>query len=137
VDLRLADFAGTWEMERRIEDALSGLTSHLEGRASFTPAGGALALDEAGTLSIPGHAPVAAARRYLWAQDGGGIAVSFADGRPFHRFDPAAVPCGARHDCAPDVYRVDYDFAAWPRWRAVWQVRGPRKDYRMTTDYRR
>ena len=63
------------------------------------------------------------------------IHVFFDDMRPFH-----ALPAGAdRHEtthlCGPDLYEVAYDFTGWPRWRAVWRVGGPRKDYTMTSDY--
>ena len=61
--------------------------------------------------------------------------VDYADGRPFHEFDPARPR--AAHWCDPDDYRVRYDFTRWPLWRAEWEVRGPRKDYLMMTDYRR
>jgi hypothetical protein len=61
--------------------------------------------------------------------------VLFADGRPFHAFDPGAARPEAAHDCPPDLYRVRYDFSDWPDWQAAWEVRGPRKDYRMVSRY--
>jgi len=39
------------------------------------------------------------------------------------------------HWCDPDQYDGQYDFSRWPEWRCIWQVRGPRKDYRMTSLY--
>ena len=36
----------------------------------------------------------------------------FDDGRFFHRFDAEDRAAGRRHDCAPDLYRVRYDFRA-------------------------
>jgi hypothetical protein len=44
---------------------------------------------------------------------------------------------GAAHECAPDQYRVGYDFRAWPRWMANWRVRGPRKHYRIVSTFTR
>ena len=76
-----------------------------------------------------------AERRYLWHTEGAEIVVRFADERPFHRFSPAAP--AASHWCAPDTYRVRYDFAHWPLWQAQWDVTGPRKDYLMISRYER
>ena len=75
---------------------------------------------------------MAAKQTYLWDR---GLAVSFADGRPFHVVPPAGGPVA--HDCAPDRYEGAYDFSAWPRWRVIWDVTGPRKSYSMSTLYTR
>ena len=92
--------------------------------------------EEEGWLALPGGgAPLRATRRYLWAADAAWLEVRFEDGRPFHTVPLDVARPEAAHDCAPDVYRVAYDFADWPRWRAVWRVTGPRKDYVMTSDY--
>jgi len=87
-------------------------------------------------LRLDQQAPIRAERRYLWGPgDAGCIEVTFEDGRAFHRIDPA-VP-KARHDCAPDIYEVTYDFTDWPRWQSRWTVTGPNKAYVMTSDYTR
>ncbi|MFT3689274.1 DUF6314 family protein [Paenirhodobacter sp.] len=126
----LADFEGEWLIRRQIDDRLAGQVGQFTGRAVL--ADGVWA--ESGVLML-GGAQFPAARRYLWTQQGGRIAVAFADGRPFHDFAPDAPE--ASHWCDPDDYRVRYDFAAWPLWRAEWRVRGPRKNYTMTSDYSR
>lgn len=134
----IEDFAGEWLLERRISDLRQGLTGELQGRASVVQDGGGLwRYREEGLLRYGDAAPVQAVRVYLWRQQGALIAVAFDDGRPFHAFDPNAAAPRAQHDCAPDLYDVRYDFGAWPAWRAVWQVQGPRKDYRMESVYRR
>ena len=43
----------------------------------------------------------------------------------------------AEHWCDPDMYRVGYDFSAWPEFAATWEVAGPKKAYRMVSRYRR
>lgn len=135
--MRLSAFEGDWSVERAISDARSGLPGRLEGTARFVPDGVGLAYHETGWLTLGDAPPVAASRSYLWREDdAGGIEVRFADGRFFHRFDPAAPAPEADHDCAPDLYRVRYDFAAWPTWTARWRVTGPRKDYEMITRFR-
>ena len=86
-------------------------------------------------MTLSGTAPMRASRRYLWRDGGSGtIDVHFADGRFFHRFDAEDPAPASSHDCPPDLYRVRYDFRAWPRWQAEWRVTGPRKDYAMADD---
>lgn len=131
----MADFLGRWAIERQIDDRRAGQAGRFTGLAEITPTAGGALYHETGVLDF-GGAQFAAERRYLWAEGPEGIAVRFADGRAFHAFSPAGQPA-AQHWCDPDDYRVAYDFAAWPEWRAVWEVRGPRKDYRMESRYRR
>jgi hypothetical protein len=131
----LQTLEGRWRLSRVIRNA-DGSEARLSGVTVFRRDGEGLVQEEEGWLTLPGGAaPLRATRRYLWTEGAGGLEVRFGDGRPFH-----AVPLGvarpeATHDCAPDVYRVAYDFADWPRWRAVWRVTGPRKNYVMTSDY--
>ncbi|SFB76312.1 DUF6314 family protein [Tropicimonas isoalkanivorans] len=133
-DVNLDSFEGLWRLERRIDDARSGHVLRLEGTATFSRAGEGLILEEKGTLIRPGSPPMTATRRYLWQADGAQIAVLFDDGRPFHRFHPSDAP-KATHWCAPDDYRVHYDFTAWPTWSSLWRVDGPRKNYVMQSWY--
>ncbi len=133
----LQGFIGDWTLSREIEDFAQDRRGRMTGSALFTPEDGGLRCRETGTLAFDGLPPMATERETLWQASGGWIAVAFADGRPFHRFRPADAAPAARHDCAPDLYLVTYDFARWPDWRAEWRVTGPRKDYRMTTAYTR
>lgn len=110
-----------------------GATSRFDGQASFVPDGGALRYSETGTLTLPDGSTLSAERSYIWRRAGAGIAVEFADGRPFHTISPGEIE--AAHWCDPDDYRVAYDFTGWPVWRAEWCVRGPRKDYVMHSTF--
>lgn len=133
-----ADFAGQWRIGRVITDRLTGRTSRFDGQAGLTAAGdGALAYAETGQLQLAGAAPMTATRRYLWQFAGAQVDVRFADGRPFHSFAPGMTGPGTDHPCGEDLYRVAYDFSAWPRWSARWDVRGPRKDYALHSQYDR
>ena len=135
--MRLRSFTGAWALERAIEDVRAGRTGTPLGEARFTPAPDGLAYAEEGTLAFAGSPPMHATRRYLWRDGGAGtIDVLFADGRFFHSFDADDAAPAATHDCAPDSYRVRYDFSAWPRWQAEWRVTGPRKDYTMVSRFR-
>jgi hypothetical protein len=126
---------GRWRLSRVIRDA-DGSEARLHGVAVFRREGDGFVQEEEGWLTLPGGgAPLRATRRYLWADGEGGLEVRFEDGRPFHTVQLGVERPEAAHECAPDVYRVAYDFGDWPRWRAVWRVTGPRKDYVMTSDY--
>lgn len=131
---QLSDFLGEWRLERLILPA-EGPQARFSGGARFTPEGAGLRYYETGEIVLPGAAPMRAERAYLWHAEGAEIVVRFADGRAFHRFTPAQPE--AAHWCDPDDYRVRYDFSAWPAWVAEWQVKGPRKDYRMISRYDR
>lgn len=131
----LTDFLGEWRIARRIVH-IAGGGARFSGRATFAPAGTGLICFETGEMRLTGQVPIRAERRSLWRPGpGGAIEVRFADGRAFHHFDPAEAVPRARHDCAPDVYEVAYDFTRWPAWSARWRVRGPRKDYALVSRY--
>ena len=131
----IEEFAGPWRLSKEIADR-RGPDGRFAGVARVDPDGEAWVYTEAGQLRLAGSAPLSAERRYLWAAAPGGVAVSFDDGRPFHRMPFEGG--GAAHDCDPDRYLVTYDFGGWPLfWEARWEVRGPRKDYTMVCRYRR
>ncbi|MEM1275066.1 MAG: DUF6314 family protein [Pseudomonadota bacterium] len=127
-------FAGRWQMVRIIENVSEGVIGEFWGEADFTPDGEGLRCHENGVLRFRG-ADYHAERGALWRFPGEGrVEVRYEDGRPFHDFvddDPQAV-----HQCGDDRYRVSYAFDG-DSWSSVWDVRGPSKDYRMTTRYRR
>lgn len=135
--LRSQDFAGSWSLERQIDDRHSGHEGRFEGRAVLTPDGDGLIYDEAGTLRLGSGPSMTAERRYLWRFGVGGVEVRFADGAAFHRFVPMGAGAGTDHPCGADYYRVRYDFNRWPDWEAVWTVSGPRKDYTSYSRYAR
>lgn len=94
----------------------------------------ALAYYEKGEVIAPNGSVMPAERRYFWQQPQTGLfEVLFDDERYFHTFS-ASNP-NAEHLCGDDNYVVRYDFTAWPVWRSTWQVKGPRKDYTMVSEY--
>lgn len=127
-------FRGPWRVARIVADPAGRVTGSFAGTCRFTPDGEGLTCHEDGTLRHAGGR-YPAGRTTLWRFPGAGrIEVLFADGRPFHGFsvkDPAAV-----HLCGPDRYAVSYEFHD-RCWLSRWLVRGPEKDYLMTTRYRR
>ncbi|WP_439120268.1 DUF6314 family protein [Marivita sp.] len=131
---RLGDFEGEWALSRRIVDHRAGSIGHFEGTAVFTRDGRGLAYRETGSLSLPGHPPMTAERRYHWREEDGQLIIEFDDGRFFHSF--GSTTQSATHWCDPDTYRVCYDFSAWPVWQSTWDVSGPRKAYKMINSFR-
>ena len=136
----LAALAGEWQIARRITEA-SGAVALFDGQARFAwdaaRGPGWMWQCEAGELRLDaGRGPAfRAERRYLWQDTGAGLAVHFEDGRFFHAFAALEGSPEAHHHCPPDDYAVRYEFTGWPVWRAVWQVSGPRKDYRMESRF--
>lgn len=131
----LEDFAGRWHVTKRIVAAGAGAgqpEARFEGHAEWSLCESGLAYAERGRLWIAESAPMEAERHYLWQP---GLRVYFEDGRFFHTVP--SMGGRAHHVCPPDDYVVDYTFHDWPVFQAVWHVRGPRKDYTMTTRYTR
>ena len=130
------DFAGMWQLTRRIDDRHGQMRGDFTGTAVLTPVGDDL-LDyvENGQMRFGDAAPMMATRSYRWQFRQNLVLVRFADGRDFHSFTPAGQAAGTDHPCGEDHYTVVYDFTLWPDWRATWNVTGPRKDYSSVTDY--
>ena len=127
----LADFVGDWQIDRHIAPD-GGPRARFEGQATWRWEQEGLGYAESGQLQIAGQGQFQAERRYQWRAP---LDVYFEDGRFFHH-----VRCDgqeSQHLCGADDYRVTYDFAQWPQFEAVWQVRGPRKAYRMVTRFQR
>lgn len=127
----LADFEGTWLIDRRIVQR-SGPRGRFAGTAQWAPDADGMRYSEVGELEIEGQPPMHAERKYRWGRD---LTVFFPDGTFFHQVP--ALGGLARHWCAPDMYSVRYRFARWPEFETVWRVTGPRKDYAMVTRYKR
>ena len=126
-------FAGTWTLSRRIVHA-DGEEDRFEGQAVFARSGPKLIQDETGVLETP-SGRFSATRRYIWAEQGGRLEISFDDMRPFHTIPLGEAWPRTIHLCDPDRYHVAYDFSDWPRWRTVWTVEGPRKAYVMESTF--
>ncbi|UWQ20187.1 DUF6314 family protein [Jannaschia sp. W003] len=131
---RLAALLGAWSFARIIRHA-DGTRARAWGTATWAPEGPVLRCTETGTLE-QGRARLRAERVTLWRADGPRLHVAFSDGRPFHDFEPTPW-AEALHPCAPDTYRLGYDFRGRGFWSCRWRVTGPRKDYVALTRYRR
>jgi hypothetical protein len=136
---RLRDhFQGVWHVSREIDDSHSAAKGQFTGHARLWQSLDGLAYHEEGVLILGESAPLKAERRYFWQlQTPLRIDVFFEDGRYFHSFNPNEKQWQAEHICTPDNYVVTYDFVDSSHWRSIWDVRGPKKSYRMVSNYSR
>lgn len=125
----LSDFIGTWQLTREIVQNGTGRATFV-GQAEWSFDAEALDYVERGVLSLEGQPPMTAERRYRWDAD---LNIYFDDGRFFHQVPSKGG--AAAHWCDPDQYDVVYDFTDWPAWSCKWQVKGPRKDYVLESNY--
>jgi len=135
--LGATELAGVWRVTRTITDRLAGQSGRFDGQARLVPVPGGQDYAEEGVLRLGDGPVLTAARGYRWRFAGDSVEVAFRDGRPFHRFVPGVTGPGTDHLCGADLYRVRYDWDAGPDWGALWDVQGPRKDYRMESRYAR
>ena len=133
--ISLADLAGRWALDRRIDDRRAGLTGRLSGTCVWRAEGEGFVQHETGVLHYGDAPPIRAERRYLWRAEGDGLAVFFEDGRPFHRLGPGRT--SDRHVCTPDTYDVTYVFDGVDAFSTTWVVTGPRKDQLIHSLYTR
>ncbi|MCT4558910.1 MAG: DUF6314 family protein [Pelagimonas sp.] len=129
VGLTLNDFLGDWHLTREIQHG-DGAQASFEGQARWIADAGGADYRESGQLQMPGQGAFQAERRYRWDAD---LRVFFDDGRFFHSVPPLGGD--SAHWCDPDQYDATYAFCDWPNWSCRWRVRGPRKDYTMTSRY--
>jgi len=133
----LAVLEGRWMLTRDIVHS-DGSKDAFEGEATFHRSGPRLIQYENGWLtSDRSAAPMKATRRYVWSASGNRVDVAFEDMRPFHSLPLGSATPGTTYLCPPDRYEVSYDFREFPNWSTVWVVEGPRKNYRMTSRFRR
>lgn len=131
-------FAGVWSVDRAVVDARARLEGHLRGTAQFEPAGDdRLAYVERGVLTFGGVDTPAGRRLLLQGVGGPSVEVLFGDGRPFYRFDLLDGRWSGEHACGDDTYTVTGRLLDTDRFEEVWCAVGPRKDYRLTTMFRR
>jgi Family of unknown function (DUF6314) len=130
-----AFLTGRWTVERTVEDPALGAGT-FAGEAEFTPDGDGLIWRERGRLRL-GAYDGPAARTLRIEPDGGGWLVRFADGRPFHAVDLRDGACAVAHPCGEDRYEGEYRVTGLDALRVRWRVRGPAKDGRIASRYRR
>ena len=135
-DLR-AYLAGPWAFLRHLDDRRLQQPGSIVGWATFEPEGAGLVYREEGRLWFGGDRGTATRSYRYRFYDPDRAEVEFEDGRPFHRLCLSAGRCAVEHLCGGDRYRGVFETLGANTLRVRWRVEGPRKDYRLTTDYLR
>ena len=138
----LDGLAGRWSLQRIVEGKETNQGS-MQGVATFRRLeSGLMAYREEGRLLLPGGHSFEAFRDYLYARQPGGFAVFFPETPPrlFHEIRlsteaPGTLTGAAAHLCGADHYATRYAFQPDGSFVIHHDVRGPRKDYAMTTHY--
>jgi hypothetical protein len=131
--------AGVWHFRRHIipyatVSGIAALTSSRDGRLFYC---------EQGRLHLADGQILKATRRYLFEESSAGFTVLFAEDSPrvFHRIaldEENQIWAGeALHICGADHYQSRYEFLTDGSFVVRHVVRGPAKDYLMTTHYTR
>lgn len=129
--------SGPWAFLRCLNDQRLSQRGSIVGRAAFDPDDEGLHYREQGRLWFGGDQGEALrSYRYRFAAPGR-AEVAFEDGRPFHELCLAAGSCTVEHLCGADHYSGTFEALGPHALRVNWRVEGPRKDYRLETDYLR
>lgn len=128
---------GPWTFSR----AVTGYPNQgrIEGTAFFQETQpGTLHYNEEGKLTLDTGPVLDAGQKYTYRLENGQIIVDYSDGRPFHvlDFSSSKEACG-EHLCGQDFYKAAYDFEGPDAFTVKWDVKGPQKDYTITTQYTR
>jgi hypothetical protein len=125
---------GVWAFNRRI----SGYGG-MDGTATFIRKDGdTLLYRETGLLKLDEGPVFESYRNYIYRWNGKRITVFFEDGRPFHELDfETNMLARGFHECGLDLYRAAYHFKNADGFRLEWTVTGPKKDYKIETEFKK
>ena len=140
------ELSGIWELQRHL-----GEQGHMKGVASFQPCGeGVLHYQEKGKATFKHSQTFSSYREYAYVYNQGTIAVHFWDQKhkqparllhtlQFHssKVDSQELVGTGTHGCADDLYHAHYLFMNPQQFRLTYQVQGPRKDYTLTSHFRK
>lgn len=130
-------FEGPWALSKTIEHYSDAGTATFAGQAEFVRTETALAYEEKGVMRVADMV-LESTQKQNWRFPGfHQVEIDFADGRFFCGFDLSLDPAHTTHDCPPDFYRGTLRVDAIDRWRLIWRVKGPRKDYMSVAEYSR
>jgi Family of unknown function (DUF6314) len=127
---------GTWNVERWIDDALSGDVGTFLGTARFEAEGDGdprVLFEETGVVRFGDYSGRASRRLFFTEGLGSRIDVSFADGHHFIELDLREGSSTDHHQCASDGYDVTTLVIDDDRIEEQWRVRGPAKNYVAVT----
>jgi hypothetical protein len=129
---------GDWQVDR-VVPGMAGM----RGSARVVLLHGDTALySERVSIQLQTGERVEGARKYLYCRTDAGLDVLFEDtGRLYQslqfRREGSFLLAEATHDCGMDRYASEYRIHGQDNYTVRHVVRGPRKDYEITTTYRR
>ena len=123
---------GDWRLSRTIDDRVTGQQSRIDGTLSLAAVSSdRIRWEEQGRWHQPDED--IDVRRGLWVvrdEHTRDWWVRFEDDRDFHPWTPGETVV---HPCGADTYQ-GLVLGTPDRWTVEWEVTGPDKDYRMTTE---
>jgi hypothetical protein len=124
---------GEWRLTRQVRDDHANLSGTASGVLTLLAEDDQIVWREQGTLLWNGlRMPFT--RSYWLRHTDDGWWLYFPDGRPFHGWRPGHW---VHHPCGADVYRGLITVTGPTAWATEWQLRGPSKAQRITTQFSR
>ena len=120
---------GKWTFKRQIDDRHSNTKMSATGTLTVDNTLWAEQGDLNGTKFTQNYG--------LVFNDKGGITVNFPDGRLFYTLKNLEENQTIDHLCGNDHYQGAYTYQTQTQFTLIWHVKGPKKDYTMTTEYSR
>ena len=120
---------GRWQLTRQLRDEWACLSGSASGELTLRLNDNHITWHEQGTL-LWGGSRLPFSRDYVLRAEQQGWWVYFSDGRPFHPWTPGRW---VDHPCRDDVYRGVITLAGKDAWQTDWELRGPAKRQRITT----
>jgi hypothetical protein len=131
---------GLWDVERTVEDHLSGTEGSFLGSAVVVadPLNPATAhYEESGHFHLGTHSGPATRRLDVLRRDDSTAMLLFTDGRPFVDLDLRNGAWESKHPCAEDLYELSTMVVSLNLVQERWRVRGPETSYDAFTTLRR
>ena len=128
----LPDLVGRWRISRRI----IGENARFKGEAVIAPHNGVLRYAENGILK-QADTTNEAYRNYIYDVDGDTLRISHPDGAQFIVLSFENGQARASHQCGQDRYDAFFRFESDGRLTMVYDVRGPRKAFRVVSVFKR
>lgn len=134
----LSVYEGAWSFHRQSTDGTVML-----GQATIGSEHDHYLYEESGELTLPTSQRLLFNRTYYWVGDGAALLIYFDRSRsnlfltlrPV--FDGTNYVGSALHQCGDDTYDAEFTFDGGQAFRTMYSVSGPRKDYILTSEYRR
>jgi hypothetical protein len=124
---------GQWELARQVHDERAGQSGTAFGQLTLTAEADQIVWREQGTLEWNGSR-LPFTRSYWLRRTEDEWWLYFSGGRPFHAWRPGHW---VDHPCRADRYHGLITVTGSGAWQTEWDLRGPAKEQRITTQFSR